>query len=403
MKPAFWILLVLASLTISSSASADTLMLSNGDQAVGTILSENAEKVVIDIRGMPVEIPSSYILYIVQNGVQRKVGEKPAGIGGTILSATETAIPSNIQSVTSTTTIPPGPVDSNPAPLLPVVLPRGKAYQVTSTGISFRKGPSLEYPVISMLSGQTILIEIEFSREWLHASTLEGTEGWIHQNFIRPMENTPCLAAADQLNIREAPGEVYRSLARLQRGAVVVKMEERDEWYNVLYREDEKHCVAGWCNKQYLIPLLQPNLYRPPMKLAKNSAVGMPILLQKTPLAGGLAKLSLTARDPMLTRNGIAKVIVFHKDRSLLDRDGTLYSSEAILLRERLVNSGDILNIGLPEELSLRYVGGDILTMLGERTMDAWQYSLTLPDVPTLAFALTVQEGPARGTIIEVE
>jgi hypothetical protein len=62
----------------------------------------------------------------------------------------------------------------------------------------------------------------------------------------------------------------------------------------------------------------------------------------------------------------------------------------------------EILQAGLPEDVSLRYIGGDVLTMLGQSSDQYWQYSVTLPDTPMVDFAFIVQTGNYRGTMIVI-
>ncbi|MGC9328314.1 MAG: SH3 domain-containing protein, partial [Candidatus Hinthialibacter sp.] len=284
-------------------------------------------------------------------------------------------------------------------PLLPVVLPTGKVYQVIGAGVRFRKGPSLDYEVIDSLPGQTVLLEIEFVDNWLHAKTMSGVEGWIHPSFVRPMENLPCLVTGDRLHVREAPDDLSLSLNRLRRGEVIIKLEERGDWWFVLTGDS----TVGWCSRQYLSPLENENLYRPPMRIANNSEMGMPILVERKPMAQGTQQVNLTIRDSNCVQAGKAKWVILHRDPALFSSPQMKYVSEAIVDRQRLPNASAILQTGLPDDVAANFVGGDLLTMLGERTADGWIYSLVLPDAPSIAFGLVVQSGDQRGTLVVIQ
>ena len=200
----------------------------------------------------------------------------------------------------------------------------------------------------------------------------------------------------DNLNVREAPGEIYRTVARLRRGDLVLKLDERADWWFVLVGES----VAGWCNASFLQPLTDEKVWKPPMVSVHNSAAGLPVLIQKSPSLTGQQKLIFTIRDENITIQGVTKICLLHHDAALFGNPTLNYVSEAILQRQRLITPIDILSSGLPEDLALTAVGADILTMLGFRVQDGWQYELTLPDSPTITFAFVVQRGPNRGSVV---
>ncbi len=404
---------------LSSNAFSETLLLKSGDQLIGKIISETTETVIIDVNNVPLQLRSEDIVNIIEDGVRRKVGEQPASAQESISSSTEVTPATQQEDLMSGMEIPPATQDvspegvteatppdtepsdeevdsSTPTPLLPVILPPGDVYQVTGSGIRFREGPSLDYPVVTTLPGQTLLIEIEFSDDWMRAKTLEEEEGWIHRNFIRKMENVPCLSTGNRVNVRESPGDVFRSFDRLSRGEVVVKLEEREDWFHVL----TSNHIAGWTAKEYLLPLTNPNVYQPAMMVVVNSEVGMPILIDKKSADDGKVQMNLTVRDDSIIQSGKSKLLIFHKDRRFLQNDEPIYASESIFQQQRLPTPLEIINIGLPEELGIKFVGADILTMLGERVDDGWLYSLTAPDSSTLVYAFMVQEGSSRGTLI---
>ena len=388
----------------------DTILLKSGDQIIGNIVSSNDQEVLIDVNGVQLKVLRGDIAEITRK-------ESPSSATPTVVapipisSGTETTVspvlPLTPTDVTPTIQAPakivpsvtPDDTKGAARPLLPVIIPKGKTYQVIGAGVRFRKGPSLEYELIDTLPGQTILIEIEFVDNWLHAKTLAGVEGWIHPSFVQAMENIPCLVTGNRVNVRETPDEISRSLSRLRIGDVVVRLEDRGDWWFVLSSD----MVAGWCNRQYLSPLEDKNLYRPPMRIISNAEAGMPILLDRKADIPGNQQVTLVLRDENLAIAGKTRLIVFHRDPTLFISDTLKYVSEAIVQRDRLENALAILETGLPEEVASNNVGADLLTLLGERVEDGWKYSIVLPDAASISFGFVYQEGANRGALIVIQ
>ncbi len=381
-------------------ASADTILLKSGDQLICKIVSESEEEVLVNVNGVLFPLKRADILQIIKKDDSEGTNPFFDSSGNSILSATASAPIQNSASAMSAFQTSTQDIESaSPQPLLPVVLPKGRTFQVTGAGVRFRKGPSLDYDIITMLPGRTLLIEMELADGWLRAMTIDGQEGWIHPNFVDPLENIPCLVLGDSLNIREAPGELYRSVGRLRRGDVVVKLRENDDWWYILHQET----TAGWCNKQYLLALEDQNTYKPPMRMVYNKDAGMPILIQKIPGQPGTQHTTFTLRDPILAMNGTTKLIAFYRDKAIIENETLSYTSEAIIQKQRMATSLDILKTGFPDEVSITFIGGDILTLLGQRVTEGWQYTLSVPDTPAIAFGFIVQKGQNRGTLVLVQ
>ncbi len=390
-------------LGVSHPAWSDTVIFKNGTQAIGTILSMTDEKIVMDIFGVTTEFMRSEIVEIIRKESVPENTAPPAVPPETVPAATEPVQTTPPQIPAPQNIIPPvalPPQEIEPLqPLLPVLLPHGKAYQVQgSAGVRFREGPNLDSPIISMLPGKTILLEVEIANGWLRAKTLDGKEGWIHPNFVLPMESTACLVTGDNLNIREAPGDLYRPLAKLRKGEVVIKLEEQGEWWFVLYQE----AVSGWCNKEYLQPVTDENMIRPPIRVVNNQDAGMPILVVKRAETAETVHISFTVRDPNIVLAQRTNMLVFYRDPNLFNSDKSSYMSDAIIQRSRLKTSADILQEGFPEEIAVSFVGGDIITIEGQRAAEGWQFELTAPDSSAIAYAFMVQKGPARGSLVLV-
>lgn len=401
---------------MAQSAMADTLYLTSGDQLIGTIISETETNFIVDVNGVPVSVAREDVESVIR-GQGEQGGNVPSPAGpsspfGTIDAATETqdsatGIPgSTTETATEATPMPGGPLTGGTVenttpegpqqPLLPALLPRGNAYVVVGNGVVFRAGPGISFDRVTTLPGRSLLIGIEESQGWIHARTPEGQKGWIHPNFVSPMESTPCLVTGDQLNVRTGPDEVFQRVTRLRKGSVVMKLEEKGAWWRVLTKDGE----SGWCNQSYLTPLFDETLYRPDMRIVTNEDAGQPVLLQRVPESAGQMNAVFTLRYDPLLMNGVTKLIVFHQDRELFNSETLSYMSEDIIQRERLATSSAIVESGLPEELALQYIGADILTMLGQRVDGAWEINVILPERQSISFGMIVQQGEQRGTIV---
>ncbi|MBZ0257786.1 SH3 domain-containing protein, partial [bacterium] len=321
-------LICILSLAFSLIADADTLLLRNGDQVIGTIVGETDEDYVVQIPGeqsIQVKIRRTDVIEIYRGGDVGAIAPQPSSATSTVGITQPTAA--------ATSTFTPPPVEniqeSGPMPLLPVLVPKGDVYQISGAGVRFREGPSLNYPGKSM-PGRTILIAIEFVDGWLHAKTIEGDEGWIHPNFITALDREVCLVTGDLVNVREAPGEVYRVMGRLRKDDVVVRIKSPDEldqsWSRVLSGAG----VAGWCSSEFLQPLANEAAYSPKMAVVENREAGQPVEAQRAFGPTGPKEIQFVVRDERLVRNGMTKLIVFHRDAQKLQEAADQYRGEGI-------------------------------------------------------------------------
>lgn len=385
----------LMTLVISLTVAADTLLLRNGDQVIGTIVGETDEEYAVEVPGelaIQVKIRRSDVIEIIRGGSTEYIAPPP-------VSATSEV---NIAQPTMSAATAPPPIEtiqeSGPMPLLPALVPKGDVYQVSGAGVRFREGPSLSFPGKS-LPGRTILLAIEFVDGWLHAKTVEGEPGWIHPNFITPMQRQVCLVTGDLVNVREAPGEVYRSLGRLRKGEVVVRIEDRAEWSRVL----SGNGVAGWCSTEFLDPLSDSSSYSPQIVVVENREAGQPVEAQRAFGPSGPLEIEFMVRDERLVRSGMTKLIIFHRDAQKLEQSADQYRGESIYQRDRIDGSVKLLDAGFPEEIGVSFIGAEMLTMLGERSGQNWSFKLIAPEDPTVRFGFVVQRGPSRGALVMVD
>ncbi|MDP8243892.1 MAG: SH3 domain-containing protein [Candidatus Hinthialibacter antarcticus] len=385
----------LITLTFALAAAADTLLLRNGDQVIGTIVGETTEDYVVEVPGelaIQVKIRRSDVIEIIRGGSAEYIAPIPT-YATSVVNATQPGMSENpitppIETIQ----------ESGPMPLLPVMVPKGDVYQVSGAGVRFREGPSLSFPGKS-LPGRSILLAIEFVDGWLHAKTIEGEDGWIHPNFIAPMNRQVCLVTGDLVNVREAPGDVYRVLGRFRKDDVVVRIEERDAWSRVLSGSG----VAGWCSTEYLQPLNDQAAYAPQIAVVENREAGQPVEAQRAFGPSGPKEIQFVVRDERLVRSGMTKLIIFHRDAQKLEQSADQYRGESIYQRDRIDGSVKLLEAGFPEEIGVAFIGVEMLTMLGERVGANWSYKLIAPEDETVRFGFVVQRGPSRGTLVMID
>ncbi|MGI6455295.1 MAG: SH3 domain-containing protein [bacterium] len=415
-------------LLLSGLCYADTIVYKGPDgnpkQIIGQITQETSDSYFILVDGLNVPVPKTQVIEVIRTSKPAEPTPTPEPVVPVPTPTPETPAPVEPLAPTPTPTrfqtetplgelggeVPsaPSPITPTPppvelvtaenAPLLPVVIAQGKPYRVQGS-VRLRQGPDVAAPEVETLPSLAILIGFEEMDNWIHARTVNGTEGWVHSNFVMPLEAIPCIVSSNT-NIRQYAGEVYNIIAPLRKGDVVLKLDENKEWWYILYN----NTIAGWCNSQNLRLLDNPALYKPVMSLVRNSDIPQPpVLVQKIPADSAQMYLTFTLRDDRLTLGGMTKLIVFFRDQELFKRPNLNYVSENIVQKQRLNSSMEILQTGFPEELSINFIGADILTMMGERVDTGWQYTLTMPESPMIEFAFIVQETEMRGNVILVQ
>jgi SH3-like domain-containing protein len=342
-------------LVVGGTCWADTFYLKNHAQIVGKIVEETESEYTVNSYGFIVKIPKSEVVQILRSDQpQPSTPEPTQPQPATPIPAEPTPAVPIIATPTPTPTqlfpqdgLPPFPTPQEPlptptqtgagpiasetdmlnlkeAPLLPVILPQGKVYQVVGTNVKFRQGPAIDQPEIETFSGSTILIGIGKEAGWVHARTAVGVEGWVHETFVREMQSVPCLVTGSGVSVRESAGEVYRSIMQLRESDVVLKLDERNEWWLILYQDS----IVGWCNRQYLQPLTNEALYRPKMNVVFNDEKNQPVLMNKTPVDNGLMLMTFTVRDPQIVLGGKTNLLVLYRDVELFQRPDVVYMSE---------------------------------------------------------------------------
>ncbi len=384
-----------------TDSGLDTIYFKNNQQVIGQILSETDETVIVDVFGITSEFQKSQIESIVRDSG----GQVPSDWPDSVTSATGMVTSSTPQisgfpdmGTPETPTPLEEPQEEINQPLLPVILPPGKIYQVEGIQLKLREGPEQRYTEVATLHKRTLLIELETMGDWIHVKTTKGEQGWVHSNFVSTVSPTPVMVTGNQVRVRVNPDTIYQTVTRVNKGDVALKVEEQFEWWRVITSDIQ----SGWTNNQYLQPLYEENIYKPQMSTVSNQEAGMPVLLQRVPEMDEKQTVTLTVRENALTLNGMIKLMILHSNEAFFQSDALQYSSENIIQRQRIGSSSEMVQLGLPEKLALQYTGADILTMLGKRVNQTWEYRITLPDKPGIGFAIVFQQGENRGQVVEI-
>lgn len=414
----FWkSLLILTTVFFASMPMwADTYHLKDGRIQVGILISEDDLYYYLDVYGVPYNQLKSEVEYIEKTGSPGYI-PTPTPAGG-VFNATPTATPTPdwgipapgmMHDITSEVVVAkptPTPqlvstvaLPGTDLPLLPVVVQRGKIYKVIGNQKLYQ-APNVASPIVGSLFNGHTLNGIEEAQGFVHAKTVDGKEGWIHSSLVMPVQGTPCLVVGEgPVSVYESQSEISRSLGVLKRGEVVTQLDQLNDWQLILYQGG----VSGWCRKDNLKPLTDESIYKPPMKLLSNDAVGSPILLERGGLGAiGQQMVTITLRDGRLAITGLCKVMVLHRDPNQFNNPALTFSSEMIMNRSRLSSMAEMLNVGLPQELVAQYVGVDVLTMAGLEVDNSLKLTLEMPEDAMVDFAFAVQQGPDRGTVILV-
>ncbi len=223
-------LLALGGLLLASPAFADVVTLQNGKRIEGKILERNSERLLVEVEGLSVTIFLKDVADISEGEALTEPGDTDAVVPALSEPVQETGVDTAEQPTASA-----GNLKHNLPflPMLPVVLPPGRSYEVSGSTLRLRRGPGTDYEVVENLRHGSLVSEIEKSSGWLHVRVPSGAVGWVAADYVKLLNNTPVLVNANRLNLREEPGRVYRSLARLRKGEVGLLLADNSAWSRV--------------------------------------------------------------------------------------------------------------------------------------------------------------------------
>ncbi len=388
--PFYFALVMTAAVLCPPVLMADVVELNGGQRITGTVTEKNNERVIIEVDGLPVTI-------MLKDVAEIRLGEAPA------TETTNDTAPAEPETVTGDADDADQPgdrvetagTDESAAtelpflPMLPVVLPPGRTFHVTSSSLRLRKGPGTDYEIVTNLYRKQLLVEIENSSGWLHGRTMSGETGWVSMDYVEPLLNIPIMVnVRSTLNIREEPGQYYRSFGRVRKGQVGILLEEGDSWCKAQFGLD----LVGWCKNDYLIKLEDMQVVRPPLK--KSAEQVAPYVTQS---GNGSQLIFDVARDELVI-NGLTRIVAFVTDTSLLESPDTVWNGESVLKIETLDSQDRLLGAGFEKRVFENAKGAAVILVKGYRETPVWRYTLNGPS-RSVHYAFIAQSGEKRGEV----
>lgn len=361
----------------------DAVTLHDGKQITGKVIERNDEKIVIEVEGFPVPIPLRDVLRVALD--EPSLADSPENV---TTGELDHLLDVQTEAIPLTSELPF-------LPLLPVVIPPGRVFQVESVGLRIRRGPGQAYDAIDNLERGTMLEEIETDSGWLHGRLMDGTEGWVSLDHVEALAEVPVMVTADRLNMREGPGRYYKAVGRLYKGQLgkrFKQMEEDGGWSQIRMGRNR----LGWVSTKYLIEVGNIEPLLPPLTLRTGDADSY----VKCKKIGETLEFEVSADD--LLQAGIAKIVALVRDKTLPVEPETAWRGEDILSVETLDSAKQLEAAGFSRDVIGTALGAVILRVKGYREVPIWRYTLTGP-TRGVAYAFVTQTGPERGKVVVVK
>jgi SH3-like domain-containing protein len=390
----------------------DVVNLTNGKSLTGTIIEETDTEVRLLIDDIEIPLNRRNIVSIVRDGVLHPVKAsdeepKPSSeqLNPTPLHLrTPTPTPPGIQPAVESATEFPFP---GKEPLIPTLLPLDRFRLVTGKVVNFRSGPGTTLSIIEALPRGTVLMELEEEDYWLRCRTQEGKEGWIASEFTRKVDAQVAAATATPfLNMRAGPSADQAVIGKLNRGKLVIVVDEQGDWSHVRTLEGK----YGWASSRYLQILTDLRGIRP--AIAEMSSAAADSFLEKgfsstwTASEGGWKHLSMNIGNDVLVRNGVVVLLLLWGEAEEGEKEADeVLRSESLVWQERFNSQSSMEDLGF--SLGLVQTTRSVLVayVQGERGETGWELEVDVKEaaIPGCRFGLVVQEGLQRGAIAVFE
>ena len=136
-------------------------------------------------------------------------------------------------------------------------------YTVTATALRVRSGPGTTFPIIGMLSKNTVVDGSEINGDWVHVTTPDNLVGWSHRGYLELVVETPPPTSgtvyrvdASTLNVRKGPGTNYAAIGSLKKGDIVdgLAISADNQWAQIR----KTGSITGWSSLKYLTKMTPP-------------------------------------------------------------------------------------------------------------------------------------------------
>ena len=415
-RNSIWILLLLI-FAFAFSVYGDTLYMKNGYSFEGKLIKEDEEKFTVEIDGIPYFFYKRDVDSIESEGVKREVSLEPTEVAEPVEPKVE--VPTVEEPVVEDVVhklspdveeaptpkielrpveikVPPTPTPyEGLLPKVPVLIPKGQAYQITGVGVNFRKGPSTSFDVVEQLSKSDILVGLKEEEGWIYGYSQNGNHGWMTKRYTTKLPDAPYLIKGDRVNMRSGPGTSYTSPGKMDKGDVVRLITEQDKWLKV--RTVDNQII--WMYGTLLEKISSPSILEVPIR---PGAVERNQWITLSPLESeGKQGLSVLCKESDIPRSGICSILALIKGKDNVEQlTSQIFPTSDYLNRYELPDNDSLREIMIVNDLARDYNGGVLGTVMGKYENKKWKFEVPLVINKDIDYFVVVQDGIARGEII---
>ena len=121
-------------------------------------------------------------------------------------------------------------------------------YMVIVEGLHLRKGPGMEYAIITSLKKGTTITYLGNKYGWWQVRLADGTKGWVDKQFLTPVTAKTTgsyVVTVNGLNVRQEPKTSAHSVNKLKKGEVIKITKLNGDW-------GYSPTAGGWVALKYL-------------------------------------------------------------------------------------------------------------------------------------------------------
>lgn len=130
------------------------------------------------------------------------------------------------------------------------VLAAAGSVQVTVDKLNVRSGPSLNDPVLTTVTKNTVLPVISEQANWVKVKLPNGQEGWLASWMVKSIPTAAAqkklTSKVTNLNIRSGPSQTFPVVANINPGQAYPVLQRSGEWVQIQLSGDKKGWAAGW-------------------------------------------------------------------------------------------------------------------------------------------------------------
>ncbi len=121
--------------------------------------------------------------------------------------------------------------------------------RVTKDNANVRTGPGTSNPVYMELFTGYPLKVLQRKGSWVKITDFEGDSGWIYSTLLGK-DTTVIINAKKSVNMRSGPSTKDPVIAEVERGVIMVKLDEKGKWTKVKHSSG----TVGWIYNPLLWP-----------------------------------------------------------------------------------------------------------------------------------------------------